>query len=397
MRACSLGLERAKRSDFEHAQQCAVGDDRPRHGLERRGLAEAGRNLEVARRKIRQRDRLALTRALTDQPLTRTQRLGRGPIFREPVTGDAPEVFGVGSGKIEAGDATAEHRHEAGNKALPEFGERRGALQLAGDFGGVGFDPALLVHRRGPLLEDVDRMRKSARFISRFRERNLLGIVAGSDGFDRALERPDRMHDAAEREETEHAREAQGAAHRDQQIPPRTLDGGQRRLSRIGGDLLIILDPLSGSLAGLVGGLRHRTEQLSNRLFFAAKCRQRHCLIGPRQPFPAQRAEVVEHSPALVARAPFVRIIIHEPEKLDAVFIVVFSCGGLRGRVGGEEKTAHIHPQLGKGSRNVTQLRQRHDAGFRHEPGAFFDPGHLLAGHDPDADEDQQRDREQNH
>ena len=62
-----LRVERAEGRHFEHAEQRVLGQRRQRHRLERRGLAEAGGDAEVIRRKIRERDDLSLA-ARTGQP-----------------------------------------------------------------------------------------------------------------------------------------------------------------------------------------------------------------------------------------------------------------------------------------------------------------------------------------
>ena len=68
---------------------------------------------------------------------------------------------------VESGDAAAEHRHEVRQQALAEFRQRGGALQRSRHARHVRLHPALLVHRRGALLEDVDRARQAAGFVRR--------------------------------------------------------------------------------------------------------------------------------------------------------------------------------------------------------------------------------------
>ena len=85
---------------------------------------------------------------------------------------------------IEPSHTASKSRHEAGNKLLAKFGQGGHSLQLTCKFGGVGFDPALFVHRRGALLEDLDRARQGPRLIRHLCEWNLLCVIAARDRLD---------------------------------------------------------------------------------------------------------------------------------------------------------------------------------------------------------------------
>ncbi len=134
--------------------------------------------------------------------------------------------------QIESGNTAADHGHQARNKPLPEFSERLRPLQFAGDFGGAGLNPTLLVHRRSALFEDIDGTGEFPGFIGRRRKRNGLRVVTLRDGLDRGFQRLDWVDDAAERQETEHAGNRQGQTDRDEQIAPRFFDGFDGRLAR---------------------------------------------------------------------------------------------------------------------------------------------------------------------
>ena len=130
--------------------------------------------------------------------------------IRHAVGRDAPQLGLCLVEHVESGGAAAEHRHEVRQEALAELRQRGGALQLSGQARHVRLHPALFVHRRGALLEDVDRARQAAGFVGRTRERNLLAVVARGNRPDRCVEGLNRLHDPQKGEKPEQAGQQDG-------------------------------------------------------------------------------------------------------------------------------------------------------------------------------------------
>ena len=150
---------------------------------------------------------------------------------------------------IERRNTSTEQRHEARKKALTELGQRVRSLELSDDIGGAGFDPSLLVYRRGTLLEHFDRSGKAARFVRGVGKRNGLRVIAGRDGLDRAFERLNRVDDAAKREETEQAGQQERRRVGGQYIPAGFFNRRERGSSRAVSKAPVVFDPLAGYLA----------------------------------------------------------------------------------------------------------------------------------------------------
>ena len=74
-RSARSSVNARKEANSIDAQQRVFRHQRPRDGLDRRGLSQAGGDAEIVRRKIGERDRLALARALADQALTQPERI----------------------------------------------------------------------------------------------------------------------------------------------------------------------------------------------------------------------------------------------------------------------------------------------------------------------------------
>src|SRR5204862_8180639 len=124
----------------------------------RRRLAESGRDGEVVGRQIGERDLDALPGALADQSLAGLEHgAGAVGVLGETVDRDAAQPLRIRLDLIEAGDPAAEQRNESRKQALSELVERDRALQRGAERRDVGLHPALLLHLRGALREDLDR------------------------------------------------------------------------------------------------------------------------------------------------------------------------------------------------------------------------------------------------
>ena len=165
---------------------------------------------EICGWQMREGDRPALACAFADETLAKRKVSAMSSLSGEAIAGDAPYLLRVALEQIEVRNTTAEHWHEARNEPLPELGESCRALQFSRQCIGAGFKPALLLHRRRPLFEDVDRTGKFPGFVGRLRERDRHCVVAVRDGLDRLFQRPDRKDDPAERQNAQNSGESKG-------------------------------------------------------------------------------------------------------------------------------------------------------------------------------------------
>lgn len=85
-----------------------------------------------------------------------------------------------------------------------------------------------------------------------------------------------------------------------------------------------------------------------------------------------------------------VRVVSQQPFQLHPVSFVKFASIRQRGRVGGQERAAQIHPHLRKSACDVTQSGQRNHPRFCGKANAFLHPHHLGTGNPPNAQQDQE-------
>ena len=241
--------ERPEGCHFEDAEQRIGGYRRHGRRLHGRRLAETGGNAQVVRREIRQRERSPFLRALTHEARAEPDDRRDVGHIRHAVGRDAPQLGVALVEHVESGGAAAEHRHEVRQEALAELRQRGGALQLSRHARHVRLHPALFVHRRGALLEDVDRARQAAGFVGRAREWNLLAVFPRGNRSDRGVEGLNRLHDPQKGEKPQQAGQQDGRDVRGQDPPSRGGDGVDDGLARGVREVLVEPNPLDGGAA----------------------------------------------------------------------------------------------------------------------------------------------------
>ena len=152
-----------------------------------------------------------LARTLADQPLAEPddgRRVGR---VGQAVRGDAPQLGRRLVEHVEAGDAAAEHRHEARQQPLPELRQRGGALQLARSAcDTLAFTQRCSSIAAAPCLRtSTERARPPVSSVAP-RERHLLAVVAGGDRLTDASSAWIGFDDPAEGQKAEQAGQQEG-------------------------------------------------------------------------------------------------------------------------------------------------------------------------------------------
>lgn len=156
---------RSERRPFDHAQQAALGQQRFGHGLRGRGASQPGSNAQILQRELVEHDPGALACALADQALAGVERLSAFCRLVQTVSRDPLQPAGCFLNDIKTRHSAAQQRHQPGQQSLTKFRQGRRGLQVANEFGAGGFDPSLLIHRGGPLFQDLNRTGQTACFI----------------------------------------------------------------------------------------------------------------------------------------------------------------------------------------------------------------------------------------
>ena len=264
-------------------------------------------------------------------------------------------------------------------------------MQLTRKFGGVGLDPPLFIHRHRAPFEHVHRASQGSGLVSRFRERDLFGIVTLRDGFDGALECADGPDDSAKRQPPKQGGEDQGHADSKQHLAPRGFDGLDGLLAGTGRQLVIMVNPLVRDFAEAVAQFRLRPQQQGQGLVAASGVNQRHDPLGAGSPLPAQVPILVQQPPVLVVGDQAVRV---GAKLLGEVSLVC-----LKGRpdlvsprlVTAEKKASNANLQFPKGAGDMVQCYETADLRLRHEPAVRLNLRQLDPGKDPKPDQRQDR------
>ena len=199
------------------------------------------------------------------------------------------------------------------------------------------------------------------------------GVVAGRDGLDRAFERLNRVDDAAEREETEHAGQQERRRVGDDYIPAGFFNRLERGSSRVVSKAPVVFDPLAGYLAerdtrGSNVGLE-RGEGIVLPPFLG----QRHHVAGFDDVLPAQIPEIAEEPAVAPIADQRIAVLLKQLREDSIVFIERRARLGSLSLIGGKQEAAHVHPDFGEASRNVAEHRNSGELRLRDEPAALLD------------------------
>ena len=170
---------------------------------------------------------------------------------------------------------------------MAKLGERGCALQFPSESRGVGLHPALLVHRGGALLENVDRARQAAGLVGGVCERNFPGVIPVGDGLHGTFQGPDGFDDAAKRQEAQQPRQQERRRVRDQHSPPELVDAENHFITGGLGGCFDLSHPFAQALAQAIADAAEQVALPGQRLLFPTLVRKGHHLFGAGAIVPA--------------------------------------------------------------------------------------------------------------
>lgn len=204
---------------LHHRQQALLAQQRVHRQHPGHRLPKAGADAHVVGGGIAEQDRLALQGALAHQALAQLQALLQLLALAQGVAVQQAQPLLLLLVDVEGAVAHAEQGGHGGEERLGQLHEAGGPLQLGGDAGLLGLEPALALHLQRRAAQHVDRAAEGADLVGVVAAGQIEIQLAGGQPLHGHLQAPLRTADRAGNHQGGQGSEAEAGSHQSQDQP----------------------------------------------------------------------------------------------------------------------------------------------------------------------------------